>query len=147
MNQARQQNHQRAIRVFIIHSGSDAVFTRKLRNLLVQRSNAQVFTADDLSAGEKYMPKLRRELEGADVVVAVLTPASIDSGWVMHEIGAAWALEKLIVPVVTRREVLSGIPLALEGTHFIELTDVDSSENADKFMEAFEESIAATPAR
>ena len=130
------------LRVFISHSSVDQVFARKMRNLLFHRANAQVFTADDLSAGEKWETKLRNELSSADVVVALLSPNSVESSWVLHEIGAAWALQKPIIPVVTRRDVLNKIPVSLEGAKVIELADVESPENAEKFLGAFEKSMA-----
>jgi nucleoside 2-deoxyribosyltransferase len=142
MNQLRITKHQR-IRVYISHSPVDIVFARHVRNLLVQRVNAQVFTTEELSAGEKWQSKLRDELSSSDVVVALLTPHSADSSWVLHEIGAAWALEKPIIPVVTRRDVLNKMPVSLERSHIIELSDVETSENADKFVDAFEESLVA----
>jgi nucleoside 2-deoxyribosyltransferase len=142
MSQARNSKRQ-PLKVFISHSNVDMVFARHVRNLLVQRVNAQVFTTEDLSAGEKWESKLRNELSSTDVVVALLTPHSVDSSWVLHEIGAAWALEKPIIPVVTRRDVLNKLPVSLEGAHIIELTDVETREHADKFVDAFEESLAA----
>ena len=106
------------VKVFINHSSVDMVFARHVRNLLVQRVNAQVFTTEDLSAGEKWEPKLRNELSSTDVVVALLTPNSVGSSWVLHEIGAAWALGKPIIPVVTRRDVLNNMPVSLEGSPY-----------------------------
>lgn len=142
MSQARHFKHQ-SIKVFISHSDADMIFARHVRNLLVRRVNAQVFTTEDLSPGQKWESKLRNELSSADVVVALLTPNSVDSSWVLQEIGAAWALEKLIIPVVTKRDVLSKLPVSLERSCIIELADVETPENADKFVDAFEESLAA----
>ena len=82
-------------------------------------------------------------MSSTDVVVALLTPHSADDKWVLHEIGAAWALEKLIIPVVTGRNVLNKMPVSLERSHIIELADVETPENADKFVDAFEESLAS----
>jgi nucleoside 2-deoxyribosyltransferase len=138
----RHSKHQ-PLRVFITHSSVDQVFARRMRNLLFHRANAQVFTAEDLSAGEKWEAKLRDELSAADVVVALLSPRSVESSWVLQEIGAAWALKKPIIPVVTRRDVLNKIPVALEGARVIELTDVESPENEERFLSAFEKSMAA----
>ena len=129
--------------MFFSHSNEDAVLAGKLRNLLTRRVNAQVFTTEELSAGEKWATKLRKELEAADVVLALLTPGSIDSSWVLLEIGAAWALQKLIVPVVTRRDILNKLPVSLGGAKVIEVTDLETPENADRFVNAFEESLAA----
>jgi hypothetical protein len=77
------------------------------------------------------------------VLVALLTLNSVHSSWVLHEIGAAWALKKPIIPVVTRRDVLNNMPIPLEGANVIELADVESDANADKFVDAFEDSLAA----
>jgi nucleoside 2-deoxyribosyltransferase len=142
MGHAKHPKHQ-PVRVFIIHSDADMVFARHVRNLLVYRANAQVFSTEDLSAGEKWQSKLRNELSSADVVVALLTPSSVASSWVLQEIGAAWALKKPIIPLVSRRDVLNRIPVSLERSHIIELADVETPENADKFVDAFEESLAA----
>jgi nucleoside 2-deoxyribosyltransferase len=131
------------LRVFISHSSKDRVFVEKIRNLLFHHANAQVFTADDLSAGERWETKLRNELSSADVVVALLSPHSVESSWVLQEIGAAWGLKKPIIPVVTARNVLDKMPLSFERAKVIELTDVESPENAEKFLGAFEKSMAA----
>jgi nucleoside 2-deoxyribosyltransferase len=141
MNQVKTLQ-QRRIRVFVSHSNVDMVFARKLRNLLTQRANAQVFTTEELSAGGNWASKLRHELAAADVVVALLTPGSVDSSWVLHEIGAAWALQKPIIPVITRRDVLNKMPLSLQGSEAIELTDVENAKNADRFVGAFEDRLA-----
>jgi hypothetical protein len=66
---------------------------------------------------------------------------------VLLEIGAAWTLEKPIMPVVTRRDVLNEMPASLEGSpHILELADVETRENEDKFLDAFDafkETLAA----
>jgi nucleoside 2-deoxyribosyltransferase len=116
MSAVTHSKQRRPVRVFVSHSNADLVFARKLGNLLSQRVNAQVFTTEDLSAGEKWETKLRHELASADVVLALLTPNSVDSSWVLHEIGAAWALGKPIISVITRRDVRNKMPVPLENT-------------------------------
>lgn len=146
MSEARQPKRRRPIRVFISHSTIDQVFARKVRNLLSQRANAQVFTTEELSAGERWEARLRHELATADVVMVLLTPNSVDSNWVLHEVGAAWALGKAIIPVITRRDVLNKLPVTLKASRAIELTDVDSADNADKLVGEFENALAAVRA-
>ena len=122
------------------------VLGRKVRNLISQNFNARVFATEDLSAGEKWETKLRNELSAADVVVALLTPGSVASSWVMQEIGAAWALRKPIIPLVTRREVLNSMPISLEPYRAIELARVDKPEDVERFLSALDESLAAAHA-
>jgi hypothetical protein len=77
-------------------------------------------------------------LTEADVVLALLTPGSVDSKWVLHEIGAAWAMQKLIIPVVSQRDILNKMPIPLQDTQAIELSDLANPLNADRFVNTFE---------
>jgi nucleoside 2-deoxyribosyltransferase len=142
MGQATHHKRQ-PVKVYIIHSDVDLDFARRVRNLLFYRLNAQVCTTEEVQASEKWERKLRNELSSADVVLALLTPHSVDFSRVLHEIGAAWALGKLIIPVVTRRDVLNKLPASLERAPSIESSDVDTPENEAKFVAAFEESVTA----
>ena len=145
----RDSNRQHPLRVFVSHSGSvdDKAFGRKLNRLLSRRLDARVFNADDLSAGEKWEAKLRNELEQADVVVVLLSSGALDSSWVLQEIGAAWALQKLIIPIVTRRDILNQLPVDLQGAKALEFKDIDIPENADEFVQEFQDSLLASHAR
>jgi hypothetical protein len=140
---ARHPKHEHRIKIFLSHASADMVLGRKVRSLISQNFNAQVFATEDLSAGEKWETKLRNELSTADVVVALLTPGSIASSWVLQEIGAAWALRKPIIPLVTRREVLNSMPISLEPYQAIELAGVDKPEDVERFLSALDESLAA----
>jgi nucleoside 2-deoxyribosyltransferase len=131
------------VKVYIIHSPVDMVFARHMRNLLVQQVEDEVSITEDIRDDEKWQSKLRNKLTSADVVVALLTPHSAEDSWVLHEIGAAWALEKPIIPVVTRRDVLNEMPVSLERFNIVQLADVETQEHADKFVDAFEESLAS----
>src|ERR1700733_10721863 len=128
MGQTRQPKSQ-PVKVYIIHSDVDLDFARQVKTLLFYRLNAQVGTTENVQASEKWERKLRHELSSADVVLALLTPHSVDFSRVLHEIGAAWALGKLIIPVVTRRDVLNKLPASLERAPSIESSDVDTPEN------------------
>jgi len=140
---ARYPRNDHRIKIFLSHASADMVLGRKVRNLISQNFNAQVFATEDLSAGEKWETKLRNELSAADVVVALLTPGSIASSWVLQEIGAAWALRKPIIPLVTRIEVLNSMPISLEPHQAIELAGVDKPEDVERFLSALDESLAA----
>ena len=149
MSRVKHSNREQRLRVFVSHSGSlaDAGFARELSRLLSQRLDARVFTADDLNAGENWQVKLRNELAEADVVLALLPPGAVNSSWILQEIGAAWALQKLIIPVVTNKDVLNKLPVSLGGSRALEFSDVDTPEKADEFVQEFQDSLAASHAR
>ncbi len=141
--QQEKRSRNSPVKVFIIHADADADFAGDVRRLLANRVNARVFTTEKKSATKAWLSRLRNELASSDVVVALLTPSSPKSRWVLQEIGAAWVLRKQIISVVARRDLLSKIPVALDKASSIELSDVRTTKNADKFVDAFEESLAA----
>ena len=141
MSALSQSGARRPVRVFLSYSDLDKVLASKVRRLLARSANTRIFSYDDLSAGEKWEAKLRRELAGADVVVALLTPRSVESSWVLRDVGGAWGLGKPIIPVVTRRDLVTRIPVPLKGTSAIELPDIEDPDNAEGFVGAFENSL------
>ena len=143
MSAIRKAKENQPIRVFVSHSAEDAVLAQQIRTLLSRRANSRVFATDEISAGEKWDARLRNELAAADIVVALLTPASVDSSWVLQEIGAAWGLRKLILPVVTTQSVLKRLPIALHGTTALQL-DMKTPEGNERFLEAFESTLATS---
>ena len=78
----------------------------------------QVFVShssrDRLAAGLPTDEVLRQEIHESTVFVALLTPNSISSVYVLFELGARWATRKPLIPLIaggTARELLQG-PLA-----------------------------------
>jgi nucleoside 2-deoxyribosyltransferase len=134
----------RQVRIFLSHSYADTVLAQKIRGVLSQHLGHSVFIHEDLSAGENWQVKLRKELEQADVIVALLTPQSVADSWLLQETGAAWALEKPIVPVVSRIEILDRFPIQLKSDPVLELKDLDTPENIDSFVRAFESNLTAS---
>jgi hypothetical protein len=128
----------RPLQCYLSHSHTDLKPARTLRNLLLQRFGARVFISEDLSAGENWQEKLRSRLKEADFVIALVTPASVSDSWVLHELGAVWALRKPVLPLVARPDVLEQLPVSLEVVQAltIRLDSLDEPES--------QEEIAAT---
>jgi len=57
-------------------------------------------TADpwQMRGGEQWLGRIREELGRAVVVIAMLSPQSIDRSWINFEAGAAWFAERHIIP-------------------------------------------------
>ncbi len=133
------------VRVFVSNTPSDPLIARKLRDLL-RRAGARIFTSEDLNAGAKWQAQLRKEMVAADVVVAVLSGSALESDWVMQEMGAAWALEKPILPVVHERQDLRSFPIDLRAVPAFRLRDLEKPAGGDKFVQLFESNLAAAHA-
>jgi TIR domain len=139
---------QSAPKVFISHAAVDNILARKVRNLLRSTFEANVSTTEDLSAGEDWESHLRRELAASDYVVALLAPQAVRSTFVLQDLGAAWALGKPIISLITRRDVLNSIPLSVNESQMIELTDVDDpGRTSDELVRRFSQIMGWHPAQ
>ncbi len=130
MNTIQKERSKQALRIFLSYAVVDREYAHKLHSLLSQRPNLYTFTPEMLSAGEDWESKLKDELSRSDIFVVVLSPNSIDSKWVLHELGAAWALNKPIILVVTHPEILSKIPMDLRKVQLVEIKHLESHPEA-----------------
>ncbi len=134
----------RPLKVFLSHSYDDTAVARKIRDLLFQRLSTRVFLHDDLRAGENWQSKLQKELREADVFVALLTPNSIADSWLLQETGAAWGLEKPIIPLVARQDILDRFPIQLRSYPALNLNELQTRDGSERFAEALEDALTAS---
>jgi hypothetical protein len=96
-----------AIRIFISHASKD----RDLVKLFVRALTASFVIPDNqirctslpgyrLRSGTHATTALRDELAEAEIIIGILTNESLESGWVMFELGAGWGANKWVVPVI-----------------------------------------------
>jgi hypothetical protein len=142
---AKQLAQQHAPKVFIRQAAVDNILARKIRILLKSSFDAYVSTTEDLSAGEDWESQLRKELSDSDYIVALLSPQSVRSTFVLHDLGAAWALGKPIISLITRRDVLNTIPVPVDESQMIELTDIDTPATSDELARRFSQIIGSHP--
>jgi hypothetical protein len=116
------------LRIFLSYATADRTDARKVRSLLSKRPDLRIFTTETLSAGEDWESKLKGEISQCEIFIVLVSPTSVDSKWVLHELGAAWALDKPILAVVTDPEVVSKIPLNLRGVEIVEIKDLEKPE-------------------
>jgi len=139
-----QKKGKQALRIFLSYAAADREYARKLRSLLSRRSNLQIFTPEALSAGEDWVSKLKDEISQCDIFVVLLSSSSVNSEWVLSELGAAWALGKLIVPVITHPEVFSKIPVVLKDVLSVEIKYLESHPEAIEQILARYEEVATS---
>ena len=94
------------MRVFISHSSKDKKLAEQLVQLL---KNAFILRSDDirytsapgygLEGGTPILETLRKDVLEADVVIGLLTPQSLDSIYVIFELGARWGAKKPMIPL------------------------------------------------
>jgi hypothetical protein len=144
MNTTQREKGKQDLRIFLSYATADKEYAHRLRGLLSKRPNLRVFTTETLSAGEDWESKLKDELSQSDVFVVLLSLNSVDSKWVLHELGAAWALDKPIISVVTHPEVFFRIPMDLREAQSVEAEYLESHPEVIKqIFERYEEVAAS----
>jgi hypothetical protein len=73
-----------------------------------------------LSPGDDFAEEIRNALEGSREVWLLMSPKSINSEWVISEWGAAWVLQRRIVPILHRCAPES-LPDRLKKLHYIDM--------------------------
>lgn len=140
MNIIQKEKDKQVLRIFLSYVAADREYARKLRNLLSRRPNLHIFTPEMLSAGGDWVSILKDEISQCDIFIVLLSPDSVSSPSVLSELGAAWALDKLIIPVVTHPEVFSKIPMDLRKVQSVEIKDLESHPEAIRlFFERYGE--------
>jgi len=121
MSKTRKADIKEDVRIFLSYAATDSNYANRLRSLMSQRLDWHVFTTEVLSAGEDWASRIKDEIARCDIFVVLLSSDSVNSKWVLSELGAAWALNKLIFPVVTQPDVLPKIPLDLSDVRAVEM--------------------------
>jgi hypothetical protein len=128
---------EKALRVFFSYAAADRAEANRVRALLSRLPRLELFTPENLSAGEPWESKLKDELSRCDMFVVLLSRNSVSSTWVLHELGAAWGLNKPILPIVTDPDLLSEIPLNMRGYVFTLLEDLKQPGHARLIFERY----------
>jgi hypothetical protein len=134
------------IRAFISYAAADRAYAERLFQLLSQHPQVKTFSADVLSAGEAWADRLQSELSNADLFFVVLSPRSLESEWVLTELGAAWANGIRIIPVVTHPDLLDRMPVSLRDAVALNVQDLDDPETVARVVQQFEKTVASRSA-
>lgn len=93
--------------IFISHATKDYELAVEFSKLF-EKKNIKSFVANiDILPGTDWYEQLRGEIYKSDELLLILSPESMRSDWVMIEVGAAWALNKIITPAVIYADLLS----------------------------------------
>jgi len=97
------------IEIFISHSHVDVEIAKKLITLLktallIPSTKIRATSVDGyrFPPGTPIPDRLRSEIHQAKVLIAILTPNSMESIWVLFELGARWGADKQIVPLAAK---------------------------------------------
>jgi hypothetical protein len=99
------------IKVFVSHASADRELAKAFVKLLmtkVRLENSEVRCTSlpgfRHGTGSHTSNTLRDDLGGSKVLIGLLTPSSLNSGWVLFELGAAWGMNTWTVPILVGAE-------------------------------------------
>jgi hypothetical protein len=86
--------------VFISHSSADRWIARKMAEG-VEALGAQAWLDEkDLVGGDIIADEIRRGIDDCDEAIVLVSHKSVNSQWVVFEIGAVWGQHKRVTPVL-----------------------------------------------
>ena len=86
--------------IFISYANEDANLAEELKDALEEKGIRCFMATEDITVGDLWESAIRKALMASKRILFLLTPRSINRPWIHLEIGAAWALEKVIVPAL-----------------------------------------------
>lgn len=113
---------------FISFIHEDACVATPLAAFLKKNGHKVFLTADEwtLYAGEVWLDRIRKELDEADIVLALFSQKSVSRPWIHFEAGAAWLSGKLMVPVCIGSFHVEDLRIPYSGIQSVQLSDYGS---------------------
>lgn len=88
--------------IFISYAAGDSALAQELRVEFEQNTISCFMAEKDIPVATEWQQEIRKALSNSRYVLLLLTPRSIDRPWVLIETGAAWVLDKKIIPALVQ---------------------------------------------
>ena len=98
-------------RIFVSYAQEDQPVAERVEEILAKATRGSIVVGPSPRTAELLGPSGRREFSDSDLYVLVLTSHALDSDRAQVELGAAWALEKPTLVVVSDIEPDLQVPL------------------------------------
>jgi hypothetical protein len=107
--------------VFVSYAYEDAKVVRELHASLRDTLVSGWMDRSDIASGEVKAQSVKESLRRADAIVVLVSERSLKSQWVQFEVGAAFAIDKPIIPIlVGRADLEKSLPAWLQGIAYID---------------------------
>lgn len=113
------------MKVFISHSSSDKWIARQIAVHLGERGVECFLDEKDIETGDIIDDSIQKNLNECDELLMLLSPAALESAWVLLEIGGAKVLGKRLVPILVHVGA-NDLPDPLSTGLARDLNDIDS---------------------
>ncbi|MFD0893830.1 toll/interleukin-1 receptor domain-containing protein [Luteolibacter ambystomatis] len=115
--------------IFLSHASTDLELATRIKDLIRKAfvEQIEVFLSDvDIQTGDSWRSKLMDKLRESQVLLLLATERSISRPWVNFEIGAFFALEKPVYPVLSPGLEKDQLPSTFNDIQYIQLDSVKS---------------------
>jgi hypothetical protein len=129
------------VKVFVSHSHQDSAAAKALVDMLLAKLS---FVDEDIRCtsvpghqlpfGKNIADILKKDINESPAILALITADSLLSKWVMFELGAAWALDKVIYPIVGPNINLRDLPGPLSHLPCVEIESSDASSRTSDLL-------------
>ncbi|MGQ9627958.1 MAG: toll/interleukin-1 receptor domain-containing protein [Anaerolineae bacterium] len=96
--------------IFLSYQSKDREWVRRLVDALSEQGLRVWYDEKEVRPGEPILHRMEEGLRGSAHVVFVITPQTARSNWMAAELGAALALQKSVIPVVSEDTPSEDIP-------------------------------------
>ncbi len=138
--------------VFISHASADKDLAKAVALLLQvgigispERIRCTSVEGYKLELGANVEDQLKIEIRQSRVLIGLLTPASIQSSWVLFELGARWGLgrtELMLGPLLAKGTTPDSIPAPISG---INALNANSSPDVHQFVRNIAAKLSRNP--
>ena len=137
--------------IFISHAVADATLADSLYDLLQSGcylgKEDLVCTSVDgvgIPEGEDFVEWIKKKLETASLIILLVTPNYFASKFCMAEVGAAWALNRKVFPLM-KPKMHREMGFVMLGKQTAEMSDVGLDELRDEIVKFFPKAGSSTP--
>lgn len=131
--------------VFVSYAEQDQDFMNKISRILMRKGFTVWTNKNDIKTGKDFQQEINRGIEGADNIVWLISPNSLQSWYCKQEIDYAVANHKRIIPLLIEPTELNSIPPHLRSLHFIDFTghqdEVNHEQGADQLLQVLNQDL------
>ena len=145
--------HENTMDVFISHSSQDTHAAKLLIDLIKTAFNLPAkkirctsVNGYRLPAGASTDEQLKKEVHESKVLIAIVSPSSMDSTYVLFELGARWATSLPLIPLVTNKLGTQLLKGPLSGINALNLSDLSQVHQLINDLGDFLEMPSESPA-
>jgi hypothetical protein len=130
------------VKIFISHSHQNRAAANALVDMLL--SGLSLADSDirctsvpghQLELGKSIAELLKADINQAPALIALVSEESLNSNWVMFELGAAWGLERHVYPILGPNMQSRNLPGPLGNLSCIEIESPDASSRTSDLLQ------------